>query len=75
MCATLLDAALQCTITEGEFFIIAVDKTVDKSVRIAGERCHACASTLCPQKRHLSALGPEDEVTMSRRPTLRGQPR
>lgn len=46
--------------TEGEFFTIAVDKTVDKHVRIAGERCPACAATLCLQKRHRSPWDPED---------------
>jgi len=34
-------------ITGSEFSTIAVDKTVEKDVRIAGERCHACIATLC----------------------------
>jgi hypothetical protein len=33
-------------LTEGEFSTIAVDKTVDKHVRIARERCYACVATL-----------------------------
>jgi hypothetical protein len=39
-------------LTEGEFSTIAVDKTVDKHVRIARERCYACVATLRLQKRH-----------------------
>jgi len=33
-------------ITESEFSTIAVDKTVEKPVRIAERRCRACAATL-----------------------------
>jgi hypothetical protein len=33
--------------TEGEFSTNAVDKTVEKHVRIAEDRFHACAATLC----------------------------
>jgi hypothetical protein len=45
MCTTLLRTPSIAPITEGEFSTIAVDKTVEKHVRIAGERCYACAAT------------------------------
>ena len=46
MCTTLHPAALQAAITEGEFSTIAVDKTVEKPVRMRGERCYAWVATL-----------------------------
>jgi hypothetical protein len=45
------------SLTEGEFFTTAVDKTVDKHVRIGGELCHACAATSCLKKWHRRRSG------------------
>ena len=45
MCTTLLHTPSTASITEGEFSTIAVDKTVEKHVRIAGEPCYACPAT------------------------------
>jgi len=43
-------------VRSGEFSTVAVDKAVDKDVRIAGERRHGCFATLRLQKQHRGSI-------------------
>jgi len=52
MCTTCTGPPSKSLITEDKFSTTAVDKTVEKAVRIHGDRCHAWAATQRLQKQH-----------------------